>query len=229
MYTSVGTITGSDSDWKNSWNGVDFTLTAHAANGLTVNFGTSTGRATVDYCAVAAKAPEIFNPVLTGGPGAAPQGFANGIFNLASSCKYQEKWQTQARGFVTYVVPKVDVLLSAIVRSSPNVAFGFGSTPEGNSQGLSANLPQAANGVAGYGFNMLPPGQYYGDRVNITDVRFGKIFRMGRARTNVAIDLLNLFNTNTATMFQQQYGGAYLTPQAIVSARVAKLNVTVDF
>ena len=51
--------------------------------------------------------------------------------------------------------------------------------------------------------------------------------------TNIAIDLLNLFNTNKATGFQQNYtlpsGGAYLTPTAIVSARVAKINITVDF
>jgi len=229
VYTSVGAITGNDDDWRNSWNGIDFTVTARGAHGLALNFGTSTGRATVDYCAVAAKVPEIFNTVLTGGPGAAPIGFSNGIFQLASNCSYQEKWQTQARGYVAYTVPRIDVLLSAIVRSSPNVAFGFGSTPEGNSQGLAANLPQPANGVAGYGFNLLPVGQFYGPRINITDVRFGKILTFGRTRTSIAIDLLNLFNTNTATAFQLQYGAAYLTPQAIVSARVAKLNVTVDF
>ena len=70
-----------------------------------------------------------------------------------------------------------------------------------------AELPRAdarsVNVVAGYGFNLLPAGQFFGDRVNITDVRFGKILKFGRTRTNVALDLLNLFNTNTTTSFQQ--------------------------
>ncbi|HXD72360.1 MAG TPA: carboxypeptidase regulatory-like domain-containing protein [Vicinamibacterales bacterium] len=229
LYTSVGAITGNNGDWSNYWHGVDFSITSRGAHGLTLNFGTSTGRSIQDNCAVAAKLPELYNNVLTGGPGAAPLGFSNGIFNLTGSCRKVEDWQTSARGYATYIVPKIDVMLSAIVRSSLNSAFGFGTAPEGNSTGLSANLPQAANGVAGYGFNMLPPGQFYGPRVNLTDLRFGKILNWKRTRTNVAIDLLNLFNTNTATGFQLTYGAAYLTPTVITSARVAKFNVTVDF
>ena len=178
---------------------------------------------------MAAKVPELYNGVLTGGAAAAPLGFSNGIFNLASSCHVEENWNTSARGYVTYIIPKADVLVSVITRSSLNSSFGFGATPEGNSAGLSANLAQAANGVAGYGFNLLPPGQFYGSRVNITDFRFGKILNWGRTRTNFAIDLLNAFNTNTPTGFQLTYGSAYLTPTAIVSARVMKFNVTVDF
>jgi hypothetical protein len=233
VYTSVGAITGNDSDWSNHWHGFDFTLTARASQGLSLNFGTSTGRSIEDNCAVAAKVPEMYNSFLTtanAGFGA----FSNGIFNLASSCRKVEDWQTSARGFVTYIIPKADVLVSAIVRSSLNSSFGFGATPEGNSAGLSANqgsvpYPTVPTAPSGYGFNMLPPGQFYGSRVNITDFRFGKILNLGRTRTNLAIDLLNAFNTNTTTGFQQTYGTTYLTPTAIVSARVVKLNITVDF
>jgi hypothetical protein len=198
-----------------------------------VNFGTSTGRSIQDFCAVAAKVPEIYNSFLTTA-NAGFSGFSNGIFNLASSCRKEENWLTSARGYVTYIIPKAEVLISAIVRSSPNSTFGFGSTPEGNSTGLSANIaqvpyPAVATAPAGYGFNLLPPGQVYGDRVNITDFRFGKILNYKGTRTNLAIDLLNVFNTNTATGFKQNYGTTFLTPTAIVSARVAKLNITVDF
>ena len=236
-YTSVGALTGNDDDWQNHWNGFDFSVTARGAHGLAVNFGTSTGRAIEDYCAVAAKVPEIYNSFLTTG-NAGFTGFSAGIFNLASSCRKEEDWQTSARGFASYTIPKAEVLVSAIVRSSLNSAFGFGSTPEGNSTGLSANVgqvpfPTVASAPTGYGFNMLPPGKFYSERVNITDFRFGKVVTLGRTRTTVAIDLLNTFNTNTATGFQQNYvipgGSTYLTPTAIVSARVAKINITVDF
>jgi hypothetical protein len=233
LYTSVGAITGNDSDWSNYWHGFDFTVTARGGHGLSVNFGTSTGRSIQDNCAVTAKVPEMQNFYLTTG-NAGFSGFSNGIFNLASSCRKEEDWQTSARGFVTYIIPKADVLISAIVRSSLNSAFGFGSTPEGNSTGLSANIaqvpyPTIPTAPAGYGFNMYAPGKVYSDRVNITDVRFGKIVNYKGTRMNFAIDLLNLFNTNTATGFQQNFGATFMSPTAIVSARVAKINITVDF
>jgi hypothetical protein len=174
VYTSVGAATGNDSDWSNYWHGFDFTLTARGPHGLAANFGTSTGRSIQDNCAVTAKVPEMQNGFLTSG-NAGFTGFSNGIFNLASSCRKVEDWQTSARGYVTYIIPKVDVLISAIVRSSLNSAFGFGSSPEGNSTGLSANIaqvpyPTVATAPAGYGFNMFAPGKVYSERVNLTDL-----------------------------------------------------------
>ena len=37
-------------------------------------------------------------------------------------------------------------------------------------------------------------------------MRFAKILRFGRTRTNVGIDLYNIFNTNTGTTFNQNFG-----------------------
>ena len=37
------------------------------------------------------------------------------------------------------------------------------------------------------------------------DLRFGKILRFGRTRTNVSLDLYNLFNSNTGTTFNQAF------------------------
>ena len=70
---------------------------------------------------------------------------------------------------------------------------------------------------AGYGFNMYAPGKVYSDRVNIVDVRFGKILNYKGMRTNLAVDLLNLFNTNTATGFQQNFGATFRTPSKSAS------------
>ena len=46
-----------------------------------------------------------------------------------------------------------------------------------------------------------------------------------------AVDLLNLFNANTGTMFQMNYGdgSGYLTPTMILNPRIVKFNVTFDF
>ena len=72
---------------------------------------------------------------------------------------------------------------------------------------------------------------YYADRINQVDTRFGKILRFGRTRANVAVDFLNIFNANTGTAFQQNYGdgSGYLAPTAILNPRLARFNVTFDF
>ena len=78
---------------------------------------------------------------------------------------------------------------------------------------------------------LLQPGQVFADRVNQIDMRFGKILNLGSKRANIAIDVLNLFNSNTGTAFQQTYGdgSAFLNPTAILNPRFVRFNVTFDF
>ena len=211
-------------DWTNHWNGVDITLNSRVRSGLTLQIGSSTGRAIVDNCAVAAKVPEMLNAALTN-----PSPFTANVYQLASSCRKEESWQTQVRGFATYILPKADVLISGIFRFQPNSMFGVGATPEGNSTGLSANAPTLVNGAATT-VNLVPPGTYFADRINQIDMRFGKIVNFGSKRANFAVDVLNLFNANTGTNFQQNYDGStYLNPTQILNPRFVRFNVTVDF
>ena len=209
-------------DWTNHWNGVDITVTSRLRNGLTLNLGSSTGRAIVDNCAVAAKVPEMLNIALTN-----PSPFNANTYQLANSCRKEESWQTQVRGYATYIIPKADVLVSGIFRFQPNSMFGVGATPEGNSTGLSATWVAPT----GQQVNLLPPGQVFADRINQVDARVGKIVKFGRTSANIAIDLLNLFNANTGTAFQTNYGdgSGYLAPTQILNPRFVRFNVTVDF
>jgi carboxypeptidase family protein len=216
------TFAGDYGDWTNHWNGVDVTVNSRLRQGLTLQIGSSTGRAIVDNCGVAAKVPEMLNPALTN-----PSPFTSNIYQLAGSCRKEESWQTQVRGFASYILPKADVLISGIFRFQPNSMFGVGATPEGNSLGLSANWAAPT----GQTVNLLPPGQVFADRINQIDMRFGKIINIGNKRTNIAVDVLNLFNSNTGTAFQQNYGDGsqYLNPTAILNPRFVRFNVTVDF
>jgi hypothetical protein len=208
-------------DWTNYWHGFDLTVNSRLRNGLTLQIGSSTGRAVTDNCEVVAKVPELLNPALTN-----PSPFTANTYQLADSCHKTESWQTQVRGFASYIVPKIDVLISSIMRFQPNASFGFGATPEGNSTGLSA-IYATPNGQV----NLLMPGEEYADRINQVDVRFGKLVNIGGTRTNFAIDLLNLFNSNTGTAFEQNYGDGsqYLRPTQILNPRFVRFNVTMDF
>ena len=58
--------------------------------------------------------------------------------------------------------------------------------------------------------------------------------RYGRTRTNIAVDLFNIFNANPVLTYNQSVpsligGAAYLSPTSALSARLAKLTVQVDW
>ena len=70
-------------------------------------------------------------------------------------------------------------------------------------------------------------------------MRVSKILRFGRTRSNVGIDLYNMFNANTGTVFNGTFGqlsttgltntAPWLRPTSILNARFVRFNATVDF
>jgi hypothetical protein len=216
-----------ESDYGDStyyWHGVDLSVNARLRNGLTVLGGFSTGGGVRDTCEVSAQLPELIGN------------------DLIDSCRVNEKWLMNWRGLANYVVPLIDVQVSAILRSQANVSPG--GSPGSNGASLDANYNVTnAQVIAALGrplagsaqnttVNLTLPGQLYGDRINSVDMRFAKIVRFGRARTNVGIDLYNLFNSNTATGYAQGFGfdgASWLRPTGILNPRFVRFNVTVDF
>ena len=78
--------------------------------------------------------------------------------------------------------------------------------------------------------NLVKPGALYGDRLNDLDLRFGKILKYSRTRTVVAVDVFNVFNSNTPDVYSTfPYGATYLNPLNITSARFAKISAQIDF
>ena len=213
------------------WQGVDVNFNARLANGLVFQGGTSSGYGVRDICQVTAKVPEFLAlsfPFTTQQEG---------------SCAYTEPWLTSFRRLASYTFPKVDVLVSASFRSTPNVQPDAGGTLVAtNGASVGANMNVFGNQVPGglapgvpfQGVNLVQQGQVYPNRINSMDLRFGKILKFGRTRTNVALDLYNLFNSNTGTAFNNGYdsvtnGSTWLRPTAILNPRFVRFNVTFDF
>jgi hypothetical protein len=210
------------------WHGMDFTGTARLANGVTVQAGTSTGRAVRNTCDVTRALPELLGTA------------------RVDSCDVTENWTTSFRGLASYTVPKADVLVSASMRSIETTPGGGVAT---NGLSLAANyvvpntiiaeslgrLPANALPTGTTTVNLLNPGQLYAlERVSLVDMRFAKIFRFGERRADVGIDLYNLFNSNVTTAYQQTYeqrtnGAAWLTPTGIAAPRLARFHVTLSF
>jgi hypothetical protein len=212
---------GSDGQERDSYyDGVNVNVNARMRNGLFLSVGTQTGRRVDDRCNVL---PNFNN----GATGPNPRG-----------CFDAEPWQTTVRGLASYTIPRVDVLVSATVRSQPSLE-------------LAANWP-VPNSVIRNILGFLPPGLtatgnstialqdadhliFAGNRRTQVDMRFAKIVRFGGTRTDIGVDLWNLFNTNYATSYQGTYsytqpnGGTWANPTAIYAPRFVRLNFTVNF
>ena len=84
--------------------------------------------------------------------------------------------------------------------------------------------------------NLITPGTLYGDRVNELDLRFGKNIRMGRVKTNVSVDIYNLFNSAPVLTYNQAFvpatatsAGSWLQPTSVLQARFFKVSAQIDF
>ena len=223
-------------DVTSYWQGVELTVNARTNNGLTLQGGVTTGGGTRDNCAITSKVPELL--------------IVAGVQQAISSCHVEEPWLPAWRGLVNYTVPKVDVQLSGILRSQPSIAAT--NDPASSGASIAGNLivPNAlvqaalgrplAGNAANVTTNVALPGDVYPERLNTVDMRISKILRFGRTRSNIGIDLYNLFNANTGTVFNQTFGTltpsgsvangeVWMRPTSILNARFLRFNATIDF
>jgi hypothetical protein len=218
-----------------TWTGFDITLNARLRNGLTTQLGTTTGRAKVNTCAV----DVLYNQVnaLTGAiDGPDPRG-----------CDNVEPWQTTLRGLASYTIPKIDVLVSTVVRSQPEALLAGTANTTAQWQVpnsvIIAALGHSHPSLIPTGVTVVPLGHndrriYADERRTQVDMRFAKIVRFGRTRTDIGVDLNNLFNTNYASSFNTTYSyntdnsprpGGWGTPTGIVNPRFVRVNFTVSY
>jgi hypothetical protein len=216
-------------DETHYWHGVDLSFSARVRESLFVQAGTSTGRGVNDTCEI--ETARFGNPMV--------------IVDGQPTCDFSEPWLTQARGLVTYTVPRVDVLVSTIIRSQPNAqpAATTVATNGGSRIATYQMTPaqfQAATGVplrpglAQQSVNLLAPGAVYGDRINVVDLRVAKVIRFGSKRLNIGMDLYNLFNANAPTAYETVFdvatvGARWLQPTAVLNPRAARFNAQFDF
>ncbi|HXH25355.1 MAG TPA: hypothetical protein VNI78_08910, partial [Vicinamibacterales bacterium] len=203
----------------NYWHGIEVTANARMRNGLTFQGGTSTGREVTDRCETL---PHIDSPD-------------------RRNCRTVEPFRTQFRGSATYVVPKIDVRVSGLARILPPPGItAFYNFSNAILLAQLGHLPAGQTINGNQTVNLLDANQMYARRRHYqVDMRFAKILRFGGTRTDLGVDLYNLFNVNTPVAYDGTYdvvpapglgpGGEWLRPTAIVQPRFARVNVTVNF
>jgi len=60
-------------------------------------------------------------------------------------------------------------------------------------------------------------------------MRVAKLLKFGSLRTNVGIDIYNLFNSNVPLGDITTYGNTWGRPNAVLDARFAKISAQFDF
>jgi len=223
-------VTDSESfgHWYQYFNGLDVTVNVRVAQGLTLVGGTSTGQTVADSCDVRAHLPEL--ATTTTGTSAFGAGLGNSVVSPASPyCRVASGFLTQLRGLTSYVIPRVDLQVSATFQSKPGamLAANYAAPNSVVAPSLGRDLSGNAANVT---VNLLAPGWMYGDRVNQLDVRVGKILKYGRSRTLIALDVYNALNSSAVLTYNNSYvpNGPWLQPLSILTPRFFKLTAEID-
>ena len=104
-----------DGTKSETWQGLDVTGNVRLQNGLTLQGGVSGGYRVRDDCELAATSPEILHEFIWLGP-------TRGFFFAARPlelCRREDPWQTQVKALGAYVIPRIDVQISATFQSLP--------------------------------------------------------------------------------------------------------------
>jgi hypothetical protein len=209
-----------------NWQGVDVNVVARLRMGLTVQGGTSTGRRAEDACAIKAAIPEYGT-----GPAGANQSIVGGS-PVNPYCRVIEPYRTDFRGLATYTIPRLDVQVSGTWRSNPGDALAANyvvtsATANAGPQPLGRNLSSGNVTV-----NLIEPFTFFAERRNIMDFRIAKIFRYGRTRAQVGVDIYNMMNSDVITDRNESFSptsNGWLRPEEIQPARFARISAQFDF
>ena len=203
-------------------NSISLNISARPRNGLVLQGGFNTAQTLSDYCAMRAALPEL--TVIGAQSPTNPY------------CNTNTGFITRFTALGSYTLPKIDVQIAGTMRSdqgdtlAANWAVPNAVIAPSLGRSLSNNAPTAT-------VNLIQPGTLYGDRVNEIDLRVAKILKFGRTRTNVGLDLYNLFNRAPVLTYNQAFvlpsaanpTGSWLTPTSVLTPRFVKISAQFDF
>jgi hypothetical protein len=189
------------------WNGVDVSISTRPRQGMVLLWGLSTGKTTTDSCEIRRALPET-SPT-------------------SPYCHVETPFLTQYKGFASYVLPRVDVMISGAFQSAlrPQVLANYNAPNAVIVPSLGRPL---SGGAANVTVSLVEPGAVYGERLNQLDLRVGKVLRQGRLRAALNLDVYNALNADTV-MSENNAFAVWRQPTGILLARFAKISMQLDF
>ena len=202
------TLSSDFGDETQSTDSVALNITARPRFGLTLQGGFNYARTRFDSCEIRGALPEE-SPT-------------------DPYCEYSTSL-LRATALGSYTVPKADVLVAFTFRSDAGPTLAANYVAANAATTLGRPFAGASQTIT---VNLIEPGTLYGDRVNQFDIRVGKNIRVGRTRSNVGIDITNVFNANPVLTYNQAFSTAtttWLRPNSVLQPRFVKLSAQINF
>ena len=179
------------------YNGIDINVNARMRNGIQVQAGTTTGQRVTDYCDVRGQLPEQTGGFSTGSE-------VDAYSPVNPFCHVEPGITTRFTSAGSYVIPKIDVMLSGTFQSSPAEPLQANWTVSSAIVQQTLGRPLAGN-APNVTVNLLAPDQMRGARVNQLDLRVGKVLRFSSQRATVSLDMFNALNADTVLTYNQAF------------------------
>jgi hypothetical protein len=207
-------------DLTERFQGVDIGANWRFGKGGLLNGGISFGQTHYDVCNV----PDV--------PGTAwgTVALASGLqANQSTFCKFDWPWkgQTQVKAQLAYPLP-ADFKFALTYQNNPGIARDATNTYTSAQIQPSLGRP-LSGGLSTAVVTIAEPNQMYEDRWTQVDVRISRAFKFNRVRIEPRFDVYNLTNASAVNGALGGYGPFWLYPYAIMTARLAKIGVQVDF
>jgi hypothetical protein len=212
------------------YDGVDVTLNARLGNGGLIGGGFATGRTVTDVCDVVDDVPEFaINLAATAllttnsvaGPSNAPSRF----------CRMSPPWSalTQVKLFGTYPLPW-DLRASFNYQHLPGVATTATYVISGAEIAAALGRQSAAGARATASVELLEPQRLRREsRLNQVNIALTRLFTVGSTRVQPGIELYNALNASTIHTIVTRYGPVWEGVRGVLTPRLIKLAVQVDF
>jgi Carboxypeptidase regulatory-like domain len=194
----LGDVTTLRQELGYSWNGVDTNFVWRAPGGVRVSGGTSTGRSNRNTCFTDGEDPNV-----KGREGNDP------------ACIVHNNLTTNVRANGSYTIPWVDVLMGVVFQYRPGTGRSANLTVPSTAvtwvnaarTGTQFNTGGGTSGTNTV--NLLDIGDLYGEGMRLTDLTFAKNFRFKGKRVNVGVNVYNLFNSDAATSYNDNFFAWY--------------------
>jgi Carboxypeptidase regulatory-like domain/TonB-dependent Receptor Plug Domain len=203
------------------YNGVDLTLNWRVKGGAFLAGGLSTGRTETNNCAVVNNAPQL--------------SFINALSALTAPratpyCDVVTPWsaQTQLKFAGAYTFPG-GVQTSGTIQSLPGIPdyATYVATNAVIKPSLGRNLSAGPGGSVI--IDLIAPQTQFEGRINQTDLRLTKIFKIGQTSLQGMFDVYNALNASSVLAINARYGPSWLTPTSILAGRLFKFGVQMTF
>lgn len=192
------------------YNGIDATMSWRFGAGGLVSGGLATGATVTDNCGVRPDSPE------------------------KRFCRVTPPWSagTQVKMTALYPLPK-GLRVSATLQNIPGIPI-TATYVAANGEilpSLGRNLGQcrgAATCAGTLNVELIEPETMYEHRLTQLDVRFTRLFAIGKLRLQGNVDVANLLNDDSVLSMNTRYGPSWLQPNRILAGRLLKFGFQLD-